>query len=375
MPEDHQPPNETGLPDRNRDLDSAEALYRSGDEAGAFSLFEKLANSGSAPAMTWLGSMYLNGNGAAADTDAALQWFSKAAEMGDAEAMDWLGYMYFSGKGVAIDMDAARHWYLKAAEAGDAGAMSRLAHMYLSGASGAIDMTAARHWYSKAAESGDAHGQQSFGTMLHKAGEREEAERWYRKAADQGHVASINWLSEMNASKMLKEKRYDEAVPILTKAANTGSAWSHEALADVYWHGRGVHKDRVQSIQHYEAAYSGGRHSLANWIGIMHFRAGHPQIALDWLRRDTQRPTSSLYWQHRILKAHPNMERQPGESDELLGKAADSGHMLAKRDMGLRMLTGKERLAARLQGLRAWFGALRYALRLVMDDPNDERLR
>jgi hypothetical protein len=250
MSEDPKPSNETGRLDRERHLDLAEALYRSGDETGAFSLFEKLANLGSAPAMTWIGSMYLDGNGAAVDTDAALQWFSKAAELGDAEAMRWIGWMYYSGRGVATDLDAARQWYLKAANAGDADAMSRLAHVYFFGSGVAIDVATARRWYLKAAEAGDALGQQSLATMLYEAGEREEAERWYRKAADQGQLASINWLSLLNAHKMCNAKRYDEALPTLTTAANAGSAWAHEMLGHPYWNGRGLRKDRVRSIQH-----------------------------------------------------------------------------------------------------------------------------
>jgi TPR repeat protein len=206
MPEGPIPPNETSLSDRKRDLDSAEALYRSGDKTGAFSLFEKLASVGSAPAMTWLGSMYLDGKGVAVDTDAALQWFSKAAEMGDAEAMGWVGSMHFFGRGVAADMATARQWYLKAAEAGDADAMSRLGYMYFSGSGVAVDMAAARQWYSKAAETGDAHGQQSLASMHYEAGEFEEAERWGRKAADQGHVPSIHWVSQLSVHRMLRER-------------------------------------------------------------------------------------------------------------------------------------------------------------------------
>jgi hypothetical protein len=319
--------------------------------------------------------MYLDGNGVTVDTDAALQWFSKAAEMGDAEAMGWVGSIHYFGRGVATDMATARQWYLKAAEAGDADAMSRLGYMYFSGSGVAIDMGAARYWYLKAAEAGDAHSQQSLGSMLYKAGEIEEAERWVRKAADQGHVPSINWVSQLSVHRMLKEKRYDEALAILTTTAKEGSAWAEETLGWMYWGGHGVRKDRLRSIEHYEAAYNGGRDSVANWIGGMHFRIGRPQTALDWLRRDTRMPSSSLYWQHRVVKAHPNLARHPGESDELLNKAADSGHMLAKRDKAVRMLKRGKSLSTRLRGLRDWLGAFRYALHLVMKDPNDERLR
>jgi TPR repeat protein len=107
----------------------------------------------------------------------------------------------------------------------------------------------------------------------------------------------------------------------------------------------------------------------------MHLLVGRPQIALDWLSKDTHKPISSLYWQYRVVNAYPNMGRQPDEADELLKKAADAGHVLARRDMGLRMLTGKGRFETRFRGLRIWLGTFRYALRLITNDPSDERLR
>lgn len=53
------------------DLDFAVARYRSGDEVGAVPLFQKLADAGSAPAMTWVGYVYLEGRGVPVDTEKA----------------------------------------------------------------------------------------------------------------------------------------------------------------------------------------------------------------------------------------------------------------------------------------------------------------
>src|ERR1700752_2912099 len=95
----------------NNDLNAAKALFRSGDEAGALPLFNELAETGSAPAMTWVGYIYLYGKGVAVDTVAAFEWFSKAVEAGDAEAMMWIGYIHHYGHGVPVDFSLAREWY------------------------------------------------------------------------------------------------------------------------------------------------------------------------------------------------------------------------------------------------------------------------
>jgi TPR repeat protein len=333
------PPSDKNPIDISVILESGEALFRSGDEADALPRFEQAAALGSAPAMTWLGYVYLKGKGATVDAGAALQWFTKAAEAGDAEAMNWIGRMYESGNGVVRDKTTARNWYLKAAEAGD------------------------------------ADGQHCLAAMFDQAGEREEAERWIKTAADQGYAPSIEWINNINASRLISERRYAEAIPALEKSADGGSGWAHENLGYVYWNRSGAPNDLERALRHYEAAYHSGRHSLANPIGGLYFRLGRPDSALSWYRRDNHSPISSLYWQYRTLRAHPRLQAHSGECGELLREAAGAGHVIAKRDLALLMMQGRAGFGTRLQGLREWLGIFRYALRIVMNDENDERLR
>ncbi|MGX5832042.1 hypothetical protein [Mesorhizobium sp. 43Arga] len=70
------------------------------------------------------------------------------------------------------------------------------------------------------------------------------------------------------------------------------------------------------AAKHYEAAYEGGRHELAVPAGIANFRASRPEAALEWLRKGTRAPISSLYWQYRVLNDRPELERQSGEAEE-----------------------------------------------------------
>jgi TPR repeat protein len=355
------------------ELEAVVARYRSGDEAGAAPRFERLAEVGSAAAMTWVGYIYLKGRGVPVDMVAAFTWFARAAKASDAEAMCWLGHIYFYGDGVDVDYSTAREWYLKAAEAGDADAMSRIGQMYFYGNGVGVDNAIAYQWYSKAAAAGDDNGQHCFASVLAEAGEQDEAERWLRKAAEQGYEPSINSLRERTAHRMLKEERFREALPLLEQAVSAGSAWSHDWLGHMYGAGRGVRKNPEKSIRHYEIAYEGGRHS-ANNIGRAHFKAERAEAALDWFRKEAYYPSSSLYWQYRVLEAYPHLQQHPGEADELLVKAADAGHVYAKRAIALRMIKGDKSFGTRLQGLRAWLHVMRHGLRLIMNDIYDERL-
>jgi TPR repeat protein len=373
MSENTIPPNDQ--PDIDQELELARAAFHSGDEASAAAWLERLAEQGSAPAMTWAGYVYLYGKGVAVEKALALKWFSKAAEAGDAEAMSWIGHIYASGDGVPADMAMAHQWYLKAAEGGDAYGMSRVAHLYCSGEGVAVDMAAARQWYLKAAEAGDAYGQHCLASMLDKDGEPEEAERWLQKAAEQGYEPSLRSVREQRAYEMFKEKRYGEALPILSEAARAGSAWAHEMLGIMCWNACGVSEDREQSLRHYQSAYDGGRTSLAPSIVAMHLKLGHPEAALEWASKGAVPPISSLYWQYRVLREHPHLQRHARESVEFLRKAADAGHMFAKRDIAVGMIKGSEGLGGRFLGALAWAGFFPNVVRIAAKDLEDERLR
>lgn len=72
MAEGSVPSSGLGAINFDQDITEATALYRSDDMTGAFVRFEKLAQSGSPEAMTWLGYMHQNGEGTTADPTAAL---------------------------------------------------------------------------------------------------------------------------------------------------------------------------------------------------------------------------------------------------------------------------------------------------------------
>lgn len=336
-------PDKDDAPGGEPDLRAAVAQFNSGDEAGAFEAFQLLAERNSASAMTWLGYIYLNGTGASVDRQAAYHWFSKAAELGDAEAMTFIGSMHYFGSAGTIDMDEARRWYERAAEAGD------------------------------------SDGQFNLAAMLFAAGKHAEAERWNQASAKQGNASAIQNIDARRAYEMVNQKRYAEALLILNRIASEGSAWAHRYLGYMHCLGLGVAKDINQSLSHYEAAYAGGQFDdVAYIIAGLHLRAGRPHDALEWWRKDTKWPISSAYWQYRVLREHPHLASYSDERDELLKRAAASGHIIAKRDIAFRMMRGDAALGGRSQGMMAWLRLFPAIFRIANEsnvDFNDERLR
>ena len=66
-------------------------------------IFARLAEQGDPRAQTYLGVMYLRGQGVPQNFDAAAFWLHLASETGLPEAQYFLGLMYDKGQGVAQD--------------------------------------------------------------------------------------------------------------------------------------------------------------------------------------------------------------------------------------------------------------------------------
>jgi TPR repeat protein len=77
--------------------------------------FELAAEHGSGKAQYFLGLIYKNGYGVAADPQTASNWFQQSVDHGNADAMFMLGNAYAHGDGVKPDVKRARKLYQAAA--------------------------------------------------------------------------------------------------------------------------------------------------------------------------------------------------------------------------------------------------------------------
>ena len=73
-------------------------------------IFARLAEQGDPRAQTYLGVMYLRGQGVPQNFDAAAFWLHLASETGLPEAQYFLGLMYDKGQGVVLDFVVAHAW-------------------------------------------------------------------------------------------------------------------------------------------------------------------------------------------------------------------------------------------------------------------------
>jgi hypothetical protein len=161
-----------------------------------------------AVAQEWLADCYRAGKGGAEkDPAAAVKWYRKAADQGRVRAQYTLGLMAAEGEGIDRNDEEAVKWYRKAAEKGYAAAQVGLGIMFQTNRgvprelSEADRLKEAAGWYGKAADLGDPTGQANLGNLYeHGTGVAKdlgEAARLYRLAADGGSAFGMEHLADL----------------------------------------------------------------------------------------------------------------------------------------------------------------------------------
>lgn len=115
------------------DWDAGRAAFERGDAAGALRAWKPLAEAGDARAQAALGSLYIRGEGIAADYGEALKWTRRAALQGDVTGQFNMGTLYAGGLGVARDYAAAARWFARAAAQDDAASRFNLGVLHARG--------------------------------------------------------------------------------------------------------------------------------------------------------------------------------------------------------------------------------------------------
>ena len=113
--------------------DAGRAAFERGDAAGALRAWKPLAEAGDARAQAALGSLYIRGEGIAADYGEALKWTRRAALQGDVTGQFNMGTLYAGGLGVARDYAAAARWFARAAAQDDAASRFNLGVLHARG--------------------------------------------------------------------------------------------------------------------------------------------------------------------------------------------------------------------------------------------------
>lgn len=140
----------------------AEELYEKGLYEEAFAKYSDLAEKGVVDCQTFVGWMYLKGEGVDKSEDSAFEWYRKAAEAGSAEAQFRLAKLYAKKK----DYSEALKFYKLSAAQDYSPALFRLGWVYETGRGIEQDSHNAFMHYERSAALGNIFGLKNTALMM-----------------------------------------------------------------------------------------------------------------------------------------------------------------------------------------------------------------
>jgi TPR repeat protein len=176
-------------------------LYESGqgvekDVATAVQWYARAAQQDLDVAQQHLVRIFRQGEGTVAPNPVeSTKWLERLAQGGNVPAMTDLGTAYLQGVGVEKNAKIAHDWYLRGASLGSGEALFNLGLLYQSGYSGDADYKRAADYYTRAANKNSGRAMMALGDLYAKAqgvsSSRVQALAWYELAADRGVAEAV----------------------------------------------------------------------------------------------------------------------------------------------------------------------------------------
>lgn len=161
---------------------------------------ERLAQGGNVPAMTDLGTAYLQGVGVEKNAKIAHDWYLRGASQGSGEALFNLGLLYQSGYTGDADYQRAADYYNRAANKNSGRAMMALGDLYAGAQGVSRSRVQALAWYELAADRGVAEAVAKRDAMTRDMADTE---------VDQANTIAAAWQPQPDTSPL------PEAVPAM----------------------------------------------------------------------------------------------------------------------------------------------------------------
>jgi len=292
--------------DNDLKIEKAEQLFLSCKFDEAFEIFEKLAENGNGRAMYFLGEFYDQSYGKIRkNKKKSEEWRIKGKEKGDVLAALNVAYSFPKNSDEGnINFFELFENVLKVSKNGDIFAQNELADMYLYGYGTKENEEEGIKWLKKSAEAGYWRTMNQLGNLFYNRGDYEKAIEWYKKSFEKGcdwgglflaacyqkgngvrqdkfkalelykEVYDLdNSTSGLAASTIgniqYDEKNYLEAIEWYKRGIEKDSSLAYYGLAECYYNGNGVLRDKNKAYELYKkAAELGDEDSktiIANW--------------------------------------------------------------------------------------------------------------
>ena len=214
----------------------------------AITIFAELAQYKYAPSLYYIARCYLDGTGLAKNDQFACKFMLEAASRGEARAQYDLSTMLNEGKIIQKDTIRARQWYMKALENNEPRALMETAHRHRVAGREAE----ARRLITEAARQQFPEGVYEYGIIL--INEGKEGIEYIRAAAEMKHNDAINYMIEHEYS----SRNYKAAYRFAQELHMLGDHRGTRRMADFYYDGKGIGRDRSTATDLYIKAANAG---------------------------------------------------------------------------------------------------------------------
>jgi len=178
------------------------------------------------------------------------------------------------------------------------------------------------------------------------------------------------------AAALFEKGDYGRALDRYRELAERGSTYAQVFLGWMYHVGRGVEKDPDEAHRWYQRAADADSADGQFYLGILQWEKENYRAAVEWLEKAASRghlPALVRLGDLYLVGAGVGVDRE--RAYRLFEEAARGGHLVAQREIAVRMIKGELGVMRIPQGLYALARVLWRVARLASKDPQNEKLR
>ncbi len=228
--------------------------FNKGNYRDAITIFAELVQYKYAPAMYYVSLCYRDGKGVSKNPASSMKFLLEASKRGYGPAQYDLAQAFDKGDVVEQNDSLALQWYITAAENEEPRALLEMAHRYHDGKGVIQDNVKSKMLLKRAAELQEPTALFEYAELLIADGE--DARQYLEAAAELGNEKAMIYMFE----KLDAEKSYKEAYKYAKMLSEAGNHEGTRRMADYYYDGKGVSRDkRLAKDLYYEAARAGNK--------------------------------------------------------------------------------------------------------------------
>lgn len=321
----------------------------------------------------------------------------------DDETYDAAGELFYQGRYIE-----AREKYLTLAEAGSEDAQVALGWLYQEGLGVTRDLTEAYKWYKKVADTNAPKGQFYLGALHRLQKNHEKAVQYFEKAAMQGYVDAylqLGWMyreglgvprdleeaykwykkaADTNSSEGLfniggiytRQKKYEKALEYYEKAAAQGHVYAQLHIGWIYQKGIGVPSDLTEAHKWYKKVADTNFPEGQFYLGALYSYQKNYKMALEYYEKAAaQDYIPAIYRLGLAYQSGEGVESNRTQAFEHFGRAADRGHIFAKKKIAIDMLKGNHGIANIPMGFFKYVWLIKDIVKIVSNDPESDLLQ